>query len=301
MLENPLCFICHTESPSGVEKDNYTYRHCPNCGLYFVYPPLSSNFLAEEVYGEKTKYQGNRIVLPKEPKIGKKEKQIFNFLKSLHLKGAKLLDVGSSSGNFLRLAKKAGFLVEGVELNPRTAKTAQSAGFSIFVGTLDQAHFPENSFDIVHAGDVIEHVPDPRAFIKECKRVLKTGGAFIITTPNADSFWARATKFFAIKFHFPWSPLTPPHHLFLFSIANLDSLLEEEGMVKKGQSFCRPPSLRYELGSLHLWGAYKKNKTLGNLTRMALAFFFYSGLYLIDFLSAPYKKKDFSYTAFYIK
>lgn len=255
--------------------------------------------MAEEVYGQKTKYQNNRAILPKKPKTGKKEKQIFSFLESKCLKGAKLLDVGASGGNFMRLARERGFLAEGVELNPRTAKAAQEAGFTVFIGPLEQARFPENFFDVVHAGDVIEHVPDPRAFVKECKRVLKPEGLFVVTTPNSDSFWARATKFFSEKFRLPWSPLTPPYHLFLFSIYNLDLLLEKEEMTKKGQAFCRPPSLLYELGALHLWGAYKKNKTPLNFFRLILAFFVYSSIYLVDLFISPFKKKDFSYSAFF--
>ncbi len=45
--------------------------------------------------------------------------------------------------------------------------------------------FPSNSFDFVISFQVIEHIRDDFAFLDEVKRVLKSGGKFIVTTPNA--------------------------------------------------------------------------------------------------------------------
>lgn len=301
MSDTPRCIVCQTVTARYIQKDTFKHYECPVCGLLFVHPAPSTHFLATQVYGEKGKYQGNRVSLPPKPHVGLKEKKIFDFLKKNTSKGALLLDVGASSGNFLRLARDNGFMGTGVELNPRTAKLAESAGFSVFVGTLEEASFSENSFDVIHAGDVIEHVPDPQVFVQLCFRLLKPGGALLITTPNSDCFWARATKKFTEWFGFPWAVLTPPHHLFLFSVKNLDMLAAQEGLVKEWFAFGRSPSLRYSLGALHLWGAYKKEKRLGTLACMIGAFFLYSLTYFIDLLVTPLKSKDFSYSVAYTK
>lgn len=50
----------------------------------------------------------------------------------------------------------------------------------------------DNLFDVLFAGEIIEHVPDPLAALSEWNRVLKPGGLLIISTPNRNRLLARA-------------------------------------------------------------------------------------------------------------
>jgi len=50
------------------------------------------------------------------------------------------------------------------------------------------APFKTGYFDIVHAGDVIEHVDNVGGFLSFCRDSLKPGGALVITTPNPHAF-----------------------------------------------------------------------------------------------------------------
>lgn len=61
---------------------------------------------------------------------------------------------------------------------------------------LDGATLPylTNSFDIVLSMEAIEHVPDWRRFLSECKRVLRNGGFFICSTPNKGHVSADRSK-----------------------------------------------------------------------------------------------------------
>jgi 2-polyprenyl-3-methyl-5-hydroxy-6-metoxy-1,4-benzoquinol methylase len=103
-----------------------------------------------------------------------------------------LLDVGCSSGAFLLTAGKLGFRAEGVEPSADAAQTARGAGLTVFTGYLEQARFPDASFDAVTLIEIVEHLRDPLALLKECARVLKPGGVVLVTTPNAHSWTARA-------------------------------------------------------------------------------------------------------------
>jgi len=51
---------------------------------------------------------------------------------------------------------------------------------------MTKSALPDAAFDCVVAVEVLEHVEDDRAFVKEVHRVLKPGGAFLMTTPNGD-------------------------------------------------------------------------------------------------------------------
>jgi len=44
--------------------------------------------------------------------------------------------------------------------------------------------FPDNTFDALFAGEIIEHMPSISSTLKEWRRLLKPGGALILTTPN---------------------------------------------------------------------------------------------------------------------
>src|SRR5690606_36756889 len=100
-----------------------------------------------------------------------------------------LLDVGCSSGQFMHWARKRGMHCAGIEVNDRTANIAKQNGFEVHTGFLDEAPFRKNSFDVIYLGDVIEHVNEPKAFIKLASEFLKNDGLIVISTPNTDCFW----------------------------------------------------------------------------------------------------------------
>jgi 2-polyprenyl-3-methyl-5-hydroxy-6-metoxy-1,4-benzoquinol methylase len=104
----------------------------------------------------------------------------------------KLLDVGCSSGAFLLAARESGFEAEGVEISPEAAEAARNAGFRVHTGLLEDARYPEASFDAVTLIELVEHLREPRALLAECRRILRPGGVLMATTPNGASWTARA-------------------------------------------------------------------------------------------------------------
>ena len=183
--------------------------------------------------------------------------------------------------------------MHGVELNERTAEIARENGLGVKHGTLQSASYANNFFDVIFLGDIIEHVSNPRALLAECKRILKHDGTLIISTPNLDSFWAQQTFLLYKFFKMPWSVLTPPHHLYQFSKNNLEILLKEVGFGNCEWWYKCPPTLKYELGSLHLWGKFKREKTFKSFFFMIFTFGSYTKLYGLNFLLAPFLKKNF--------
>ena len=63
--------------------------------------------------------------------------------------------------------------------------------------------FGEGEFDVVLAGEVVEHLLDTIAFLRECRRVLRPGGVVLLTTPNLAYWrnllqWMRQQQFFFV-------------------------------------------------------------------------------------------------------
>lgn len=296
----PLCTICSAPSPFLLKKDGYDLYRCPNCGLVFVHPQPESTFLKDNVYSYESGYQSNKKGNFSDAPRDLKTRKIFEVLDDMGKEG-NLLDVGCSSGEFMHYAQLEGFDAYGVELNRRTVEVARGHGLNVFNGYLEDAKYSSDFFDVIFLGDVIEHVPSPQKLIQECTRVLKKGGVIVISTPNLDCAWSKSTFWLYRLFKIPWSSVTPPYHLFQFSVGNLYRLMRTHHYSQVESFFLRPPRLMYELGSLHLLKDFKKKKTPFALFFMLFSFALYTLFYAIDGIFSWLTKKDFSMVMCYEK
>lgn len=292
------CAICDSPSRYSLDKDGYTLFKCERCGLVFVHPSPSEAYLKRKMYSKTSGYQKNKIKNLSETVPSRRDKKILDWL-VVNRKGARILDVGCSSGEFLYHAGPRGFSVVGVEPNERTREIAVANGLDVRLGDLPSASFADAEFDVVYLGDVLEHARDPRSLIEETKRILKENGYIIISTPNLNSFWAKITLFLFQTLRIPWSSVAPPYHLFQFSMSNLNILMEKVGFKPKETWFERAPTIRYELWQTHLYGWYKKKKNIWRLSATLAAFSLYAGFYLLDILITPFKSRDFGMIIIY--
>jgi ubiquinone/menaquinone biosynthesis C-methylase UbiE len=98
------------------------------------------------------------------------------------------LDIGCADGTFTRFYSEKfpdteGYGIDHSFVSIERAKNLMPNG-NFQVGNLYTLPFKDNFFDLVHCAETIEHLEKPEDAIKEMFRVLKTGGTFIITTPN---------------------------------------------------------------------------------------------------------------------
>lgn len=108
----------------------------------------------------------------------------------------RLLDVGAGPGLFVLTAHERGWQADGIELaEAARAWLQREHGFHLRAGGIETlASLPAASYDVVTLFDVIEHVTDPVAALREIHRVLLPGGLLVLTTPKFDSFMARLFK-----------------------------------------------------------------------------------------------------------
>ena len=134
-------------------------------------------------------------------------------------KDGRLLDVGCGTGVWLRICKSYGWDVYGVDLSTQAVETAKASGLlNVWAGTLVEAKFPSNFFDVVTMVQVLEHTYDPRAALLEARRILKPGGRLYVTVPNCASLEARV-------FASHWRALDVPRHLYFFNPATLRRMM----------------------------------------------------------------------------
>jgi SAM-dependent methyltransferase len=104
---------------------------------------------------------------------------------------ADVLDVGTSTGTNLRMLRELGFRnVVGVDNSPDAIRFCAEKGLgSVRLGDVCALPFPDQSFDLILATDIIEHVDDDAAALKELRRVLRPAGMLLLSVPTFEMLW----------------------------------------------------------------------------------------------------------------
>ena len=141
------------------------------------------------------------------------------------------LDIGTGGGVHAASLARLGWEVTALEFDSVTAEaTSRRHNLNVLTTTIEEAHFPDDCFDLVSMFQVIEHLPDPVGTLRECYRVMKPGTSIMIDTPNYDCLTRR-------KFGRYWRGFEAPRHLMIFNAATLSQALESAGFrVRKAQN-----------------------------------------------------------------
>ena len=166
------------------------------------------------------------------------------------------LDIGCGNGKFIHTMNSLGWEFEGVEISPLAVNVCREAGLKVFHGDIEAASFEDNTFDLVSARHVIEHVPNPKHFVGEIARILKKRGRLVIRTPNNQ---ALGRKWFGTY----WYANDVPRHLVLFRPANLRMLTKRYGLrLVTEKTFTTPKNIlnSWDYMTLNLGKPSKKRK-----------------------------------------
>lgn len=220
-----VCNLCKENSCHLLfKKAGFNIVRCNNCGLVCVNPRPSDEYTKRlyqraDYFKRKPGGIGYRDYFADEKLHVNTFKREFNIIARLK-KGGNLLDVGCAAGFSLKIAREKGWKVNGVEISKVASHYAKDKfGLDVFQGTLEEARYPNNYFDLIIAYSIIEHTPDPLAFLKEVKRIIKDDGIFVLATPDIGS-WLGSRRF----------QYKPREHLYYFNRDTIARMLRKAGM-----------------------------------------------------------------------
>jgi 2-polyprenyl-6-hydroxyphenyl methylase / 3-demethylubiquinone-9 3-methyltransferase len=144
--------------------------------------------------------------------------------------GERVLDVGCAEGRFAAELARAGAEVVGVDVAEEPLRRARARHLELDLRLVDEQgpwDLEDASFDAVWAGEVIEHVADTAAWLSQVRRVLRSGGRLLLSTPDHGPLLrlrlACSTRAFAGHFD------PRGEHLRFYVRATLVALLEDFG------------------------------------------------------------------------
>lgn len=142
-----------------------------------------------------------------------------------------VLEVGCASGYFGLALQKDGHKVQGIEPYTPAASEAIAAGLDVMPGTFDDycKKFPNQKFDVITFGDVLEHLVDPGAALRTCLQHLNPGGSVVCSIPNVAHVSVRALLLEG-RWEYKKTGILDETHLRFFCRNQFEKLISSSGL-----------------------------------------------------------------------
>ena len=228
-LEYPACLICGSDQREFPFRlhDPYSVVRCTTCGFYYLYPRVIEDAM-QEAYRQPSYYEGGACgyadtsYTAQESALRATFKCLLHNLADRRLTGGTLLEVGCGYGYLLDEARAYFDRRVGTEFSQDGAEIARSTGAEVFVGGIERIS-AERVFDCLLAIQVIEHVYQPLAFVKQLINHTQSGGHIIIATPDIGGVLRKTMGRY-------WPSFKVPEHVGYFDFRSLSRVMEDAGL-----------------------------------------------------------------------
>lgn len=218
---------------------------CSSCELIFLPEEIKNHARLQAFYEDDYQYQPSidNIIDSKHSPYQKKVEMLMPYLKE---SSARLLEIGTGPGHFIRAVRPYVKHIAGLELNRSQASYCRDA-YGVDVQSVSVDEFRcENLFDVVCCFQVIEHVPNPVEFLKTILKFVRPGGILAVDVPNSNEPLLSMYKLEGYeKFYFRKT------HLFNYNPKNLGLLFEKAGIKNFNIELLQFYSLSNHLHWLH--------------------------------------------------
>ncbi len=221
------CPVCGKDDARHEREVNgYRLVRCAACGMVFMNPQYTAEQIAELYENRETESLAAVYT-----RIGASTSVIAQYQDRLKLFEAilpgrgRLLDFACGPGYFFELAQARGWDAHGTELGRWAADMARARGLrNLHLGRLSDLNFPDASFDVIHAAQVLEHLANPIDELLHLRRILRPGGLLYVDVPNYQTLPIMLNRDdFMLN--------EPPQHVNFFRPRQLSLLLRSCGFV----------------------------------------------------------------------
>jgi 2-polyprenyl-3-methyl-5-hydroxy-6-metoxy-1,4-benzoquinol methylase len=239
--DSSACAVCGVllSGPVMVRLGEARLIRCTACSSWIYLPRLSAQEQTaihdSADYFEHPYFQGRRQA---QASLDRRCRETFTRIGAgvnlESLRGERLLDVGCDTGFFLAsAAEQFGIVPVGIDVSSHAVQEAAKKGIEAYHADLATAPNPLKDFTVITAIDLIEHVAEPRAFLRQIFARLRPGGVAYLETPNiCSTVYLVGRLLCSVTGGRPrgtFERLFPPQHAQHFTCASFSALARECG------------------------------------------------------------------------
>ena len=215
-IEDKLALYFDKKISGNLDIPDFEMMQCPECTFEFANPRIEGSaafynwITSQPGYYVETRWEYPKVI----ELLSKKNKK------------TELLDVGCGDGLFFDYVSHNGNLeidLYGLDPTPGSIEKCEKKGYKVFC--MDVQKFKSTRkdilFDVITCYHVLEHIADPKQFLKELKGLIKPGGEIYISTPYSP-----------MDFELEWYDVLnhPPHHMGRWNLASYKKIAEVLGL-----------------------------------------------------------------------
>lgn len=218
-LPCPVCKSLKTSHKLTYQK-NELYR-CLNCTFEFLPKTKTPNIYNQGYFeGQLSGVKGYQDYSALTENITKESLKKLAYINKF-TSSKKILDLGSGTGIFLKVALSQGYNVTGNDIAKYAVNQLKKHKIKALLGSIEKNILPKESYDLITGWDVIEHLYNPALALKNIHKSLKPKGYLFLTTPDTDRIDA---KLFGINWY---GYKKIPEHVSFFNNKSLSKILED--------------------------------------------------------------------------
>lgn len=220
-------------SPKQKSGVTTTVEKCKRCSLIYS-NPQPTPFDIQDHYGVPPESYWKEEYFTYDPNYFSYEISLAKKLLDFQ-EGMKALDIGAGLGKGMTSLEKSGFDTYGLEPSiPFREKAISKLGINpdrLKLGMIEELNYPENYFDFVTFGAVLEHLYNPSDCLAKALKWLKPNGVIQVEVPSSGWLISRIFNFYykvaGTNYVTNLSPMHEPFHMYEFDIKSFQELSKE--------------------------------------------------------------------------